>query len=472
MTNLEALRAALVQSPDNLPLLLLYAQASTEELRFAEAQVTYEGILQRDPYHKDAQLGLAQAFFLQGRVSEAAVRAERILQNDADYAPAHLFLSRIHLSEDNKPQALEHYQRALMLDAAISDPGLDKDLGKLLKAPRKSPASVQSDMQMPWDMENGDDDFPFDDGFYEEVTDFRPDSFFGFPQIEKPKVDFSDVGGMDDLKEEMRMKALYPQQRPDLFKAYGKKSGGALLLYGPPGCGKSMMARAAAGEMGMNLIPVNIHEIFDAYLGNSEKNLHQIFEYAKANAPAVLFFDEVEAFATDRRNLREAQVRNLVNQFLVELDNLCNLEQSNVLIIAATNAPWHIDPAFRRPGRFDRGVFVPPPDFQGRAAIVEMLSAEKPTAGINHDKLAEVTRGYSGADLKQLFELAADEALSQALHEDKIVPIKTATLLRALPKMLPSTLAWFESARNHLIYANQTGLYNDVLEYLKNVEKD
>ena len=146
-----------------------------------------------------------------------------------------------------------------------------------------------------------------------------------------------------------------------------------MLLYGPPGCGKTLISQATAGEIRSNFISVALHQILDLYIGNSEKNLHQLFQLARDHAPAILFFDEVDALAADRKDLRESGMRTLINQFLAEMDgNLADNE--GILILGATNAPWHLDAAFRRPGRFDRIIFIPPPDEDARIAIVELMA--------------------------------------------------------------------------------------------------
>ena len=161
------------------------------------------------------------------------------------------------------------------------------------------------------------------------------------------------------------MKIIYPLQNRALFKAYGKKLGGGVLLYGPPGCGKTLISKATAGEIQANFISVGIHQILDLYVGNSEKNLHQSFQLARENAPAILFFDEVDALAADRKDFRESAIRTMINQFLAEMDGNIGSNEG-ILILGATNAPWHLDAAFRRPGRFDRIIFVPPPDEPAR----------------------------------------------------------------------------------------------------------
>jgi SpoVK/Ycf46/Vps4 family AAA+-type ATPase len=283
--------------------------------------------------------------------------------------------------------------------------------------------------------------------------------------VEKSEVTFADVGGMDDIKEEIRMKIIYPLENRALFSAYGKKLGGGVLLYGPPGCGKTLISKATAGEINANFISVGIHQILDLYVGSSERNLHQLFQSARDNSPAVLFFDEVDALAADRKDFRESAMRTVINQFLAEMDGNVGSNEG-ILILGATNAPWHLDPAFRRPGRFDRIIFVPPPDESARKAIVDILGRDKPIKNLDAFALAKRTREYSGADLKSMFDIATERALSRAMKESRVVPITTEDLFQACKGTKPSTRVWFESAKNYALYANQGGFYDDVLSFL------
>jgi len=283
--------------------------------------------------------------------------------------------------------------------------------------------------------------------------------------LERPGINFSDIGGMESVKEEIRMKILYPLKNPDLFRAYGKKAGGGVLLYGPPGCGKTLISRATAGEIEANFLSIGIHQILDLYIGESEKNLHKLFEIARDNAPSILFFDEVDALAADRRDMRKSAGRTLINQFLAEMDgNVAG--NDGILILGATNAPWHIDPAFRRPGRFDRILFVPPPDEEARAAVIEVLARGKPIDGLDARALAAKTKDFSGADLKAIFDLAVERSLAQAMKTGQVIPIKQRDLIETAKGVKASTKAWFESAKNYALYSNQGGFYNDVLAFL------
>jgi transitional endoplasmic reticulum ATPase len=194
------------------------------------------------------------------------------------------------------------------------------------------------------------------------------------------------------------------------------------------------------------------------------KNLHKIFELARQNKPAILFFDEVDALASDRTTMKQSAGRNAINQFLAEMDG--NENNEGILVLGATNAPWQVDPAFRRPGRFDRVLFVPPPDEEARASIIEIMAQGKPIHKLDARALAKRTKDFSGADLKAVFDIASEEKLAVAMRENRIVPITTDDLVRAARSMQPSTKAWFESAKNYALYANQSGFYNDVLSFL------
>jgi SpoVK/Ycf46/Vps4 family AAA+-type ATPase len=274
---------------------------------------------------------------------------------------------------------------------------------------------------------------------------------------------------MERIKEEISIKIIQPLNNPDLYKAFGKKIGGGILLYGPPGCGKTFIAKATAGEINAKFISIGLHDILDMWIGNSEKNLHEIFELARRNAPCVLFFDEVDAMGASRSDLKQSAMRHVINQFLSEMDGV-NADNEGVLILAATNAPWSVDPAFRRPGRFDRIIFVEPPDTKAREEILQSLMKEKPAGEVDFQKLAKATDKYSGADLKAVIDIAVENKLRESMAKGVIQPVTTKDLLAAVKEHKPTTLEWFASARNYALYANESGLYDSILKYL-NIKK-
>ncbi len=282
----------------------------------------------------------------------------------------------------------------------------------------------------------------------------------------RPQVTFADVGGLESVKEDIRKRILHPLLHPDMYREYGRAAGGGLLLYGPPGCGKSLLAKAIAGEISARWMEVGIHEILDMWMGNSEKNLHALFQKAREQAPCVLYFDEIDALAADRHDMRRSAGRTTINQFLSELDG-STASNEGVLVFGATNSPWHLDPAFRRPGRFDRILFAPPPDEAGREAILQIQLRNRPLAPLDFRKLAKKSEGFSGADLKSVVERACDVVLSESIRSGKPPAlISTAHLLDALAKTTPSTKSWFETARNYALHANHDGQYDEILVHL------
>jgi SpoVK/Ycf46/Vps4 family AAA+-type ATPase len=278
---------------------------------------------------------------------------------------------------------------------------------------------------------------------------------------------FADVGGLADIKQQIERRIVLPFQKPALFARFKKRIGGGILLYGPPGCGKTLLARATAGEAGAKFFNVGISDVLDMYIGESERKLHAIFEKARSSTPAVLFFDELEALAGKRQFTREGHSSKLVSQFLSEMDGFAERTQG-VLILGATNVPWGLDPAFRRPGRFDRVLFVPPPDREAREAILEIHVKDRPHAGdLGLDALVRKTSGFSGADLENLVEAATDIAIEQSLDRGVEVPLSRAHLQQAIAQLRPTTLEWLTTARNHARYANEGGQYDAVLEFLE-----
>jgi AAA+ superfamily predicted ATPase len=448
MSSLEGLREAVRVSPENVPLLMLFAHACLEQVLPDEARDAYERVLAIDPGHHDARVGVARALYLKGANSEAAVRLEAVLGDRTDDVAALRLLARVLFAEGNLDGAREAYRRSLKSPGSAPDAELEADLGPTAAPPPAAPRRVSIDDRGV----DTDEDAPDDRSLLAE-------------KVERSSVRFDDIGGMEAVKEEIRLKILYPIQHPELYRAYGKAAGGGVLLFGPPGCGKTLLARAIAGETGSRFVSVQLHDILDLYLGNSEKALHELFELARRERPCALFFDEVDALAASRSDLRRSAGRTLVNQFLSELDGPDGGNEG-VLVVGATNAPWHMDSAFLRPGRFDRVLFVPPPDEAARAAIARIQARGRPVADLDEAAVAKKTPEFSGADLRSVFDVATERCLAEALKQGRVVPLSTKTLIAAAQTMKPSTRAWFESARNYALYSNASGLYDGVLTYL------
>jgi ATP-dependent 26S proteasome regulatory subunit len=445
---LRALRAALLVSPNNLPLRQHLADILMELGQFEEAEQEYRLALSLMPENQLLQLNLAAAFYHQGKNSQAMVLVENLLKSSEPPAFAHLLYARLLLHTGNVTNASAHFHIAVTLDPEINDPVLADRLGITDLSSQK--------IAVPEYKLTGD-----------KLSEYELDvSTVVEAPLERSTITFKDVGGMDAIKEEIRLKIVHPLAHPEIYQTYGQRIGGRVLMYGPPGCGKTYLARATAGEIKARFLSIGINDVLDMWLGNSEKNLHELFEQARRSKPCVLFFDEVDALAAKRTDMRYSSGRQIVNQFLAELDGV-ESPNDGILILAATNAPWHLDSAFRRPGRFDRILFVPPPDRHARANILRILCRHKPIEEIDYECLSKKTVNFSGADLKAIVDLAVERKLQAAIQQGMAKPLTTRDFLAAISAIRPSVTEWFSTARNYAIYANENGIYNDILNYLQ-----
>lgn len=355
--------------------------------------------------------------------------------------------ARILLALGRKAEAITDYRDAVRADASLRDADLDRHLSVV-----QTVGSGGADVI---------------DLTSRRVTRAE-EKELPVPQEPPERVTFADIGGLDEVKDQIRRKIILPFQKPSLYQKFRRKAGGGILLYGPPGCGKTMLARATAGECDAKFISIRIPDILDMYIGESEKRLAGAFASARADKPVVLFFDEVEAVAARRRFESHASQASLVSTFLAELDGI-DASNEGVLILAATNVPWAIDSAFRRPGRFDRVLFVPPPDVAARLSILRTHLQERPqAAGLDLKTIAARTSGFSGADLAGLVEEATDSAIDESLAgAETVAPISQAHLNDALRARRATTLEWLTTVRNYAKYSNEGGLYDDVVDFLK-----
>jgi SpoVK/Ycf46/Vps4 family AAA+-type ATPase len=218
--------------------------------------------------------------------------------------------------------------------------------------------------------------------------------------------------------------------------------------------------------MGAKFLSLSIVDVLDMWMGNSERNLHELFETARRSAPCVLFLDEVDAIGHKRSNLHSSAMRTLANQLLAEMDGM-ESRNEGVFLLAATNAPWDVDPALRRPGRLDRVVLVAPPDAPARAAILELHLRDRPIAKINLPKLVAATEDFSGADLAHLCDSAAEFAMHASIKSGVARTIEQDDFDRALRDVRPSVGPWFTAERNLELFANEGGIYDELAAYLK-----
>lgn len=434
---IAALLEALQFSPNNIRLRKHVAELLLQADRNDEAIDQWEEIY-RQTEDPTCQLNLGKAYSNSGnfrKAKEALLQAIQATQP----AEAYYLLSKACFALQENQEAGDYYQEALVRDVELADQEYEQAL-----------AERGVKVRLKVDVEGSD-------------NDYRPRDQ---DVLERPSTTFKDVGGLENLKEQIRMNIIYPFQNPSLFKTFGKKVGGGILMYGPPGCGKTFLARATAGECKARFITIAISDILDMYIGNSEKNLHKIFEIARGNIPAIIFIDELDAIGGSRQQMRYHHSRMLTNQLLNELDGI-DSNNNEILVLGATNSPWFVDSSLRRPGRFDRVLFVPPPDQSARAEIIQIHLKEKPTESIDYIKVAKGMEKYSGADIKAVCDTAADRVIMQAMKTGKVRSIRTEDLLEATKKTKPSTLEWLATAKNYATYSNTAGTYDDILDYLK-----
>jgi len=270
--------------------------------------------------------------------------------------------------------------------------------------------------------------------FLDALKDIQP-SALREVYVEVPEVRWSDIGGLEDVKQQLREAVEWPLKHPEFFKEMGIDSPKGVLLYGPPGCGKTLLAKAVATESEANFIAVKGPEVLSKWVGESERAIREIFSKARQAAPCVVFFDEIDSIVPRRGYRYDSGVTDrIVNQLLTEMDGLEKLE--GVVVIGATNRPDILDPALLRPGRFDRLVYVPPPDKAARLEILKVHTRRMPLAeDVDLERIAETTEGYTGADLAALCREAAILALREA---GKPTKVEMRYFLKAMEVVKPS----------------------------------
>jgi SpoVK/Ycf46/Vps4 family AAA+-type ATPase len=388
------------------------------------------------------------------------------VERNPDSLELRLHLAELLVAAGRYAEALTHCSAALTQDAANSTAlMLLQQCSAALSAPAP-PAGEKTGFN--WSAAE------------EQVSDIIEPAFVdygdGSPDVENERdldvlapsgVKLADIAGMKDVKTRLDLSLLGPIRNPELMKAYKVSARGGLLLYGPPGCGKTFLARAVSGEIDANFYPVGISDVLQQWLGNSERAVHEIFEVARRNAPCVLFFDEVDALGMRRANMTGGSgLRTVVNALLAEMDPATS-DNTGVYVLGATNAPWDVDPALRRPGRFDRMIFVGLPDSEARAEIVRYHLRERPVAGIDPKSIAARTDGFTGADLAHICDTATQLAMAESARSGQVRPISMADINAAMGEIRPSAGQWFDIARNVVEFGNRDGIYDDLAKYMR-----
>jgi len=435
--------------------------AAIEAIRRAVAAVPHDGAL---------RLHLAEMLIDADRRSEAVVELGAVLAAEPDHPGARRLMVAA-LSPESRgpsPRPVNHLlegtgDQAPAPDGQTTDPpSAETSMVRNLELGTGNPAAFDwhaaesqlDDIAAPMFVTSGDD---------AQAPGAEPVEAF---ETQRPTVTLADVGGMEGVKERLEAAFLAPMRNPELRRLYGKNLRGGLLLYGPPGCGKTFLAKALAGELGAAFISAGLSEILDMWIGSSERNVHELFAQARQAAPCVLFLDEIDALGQKRTQTRNSSMRTVVNQLLTELDGVSS-DNAGVYVLAATNQPWDVDPALRRPGRLDRTVLVLPPDSPAREAIFRFNLAARPVEGVDLRALAARSDGLSGADITYVCELATERAMMDGVRSGKVRMIGMGDLHHAFGEVRPSTSAWLETAKTVVQYGQDDGTFAELKAFLK-----
>jgi SpoVK/Ycf46/Vps4 family AAA+-type ATPase len=390
------------------------------------------------------------------------------VERNPDAVELRLHLAELLLADRRYAEALSHCSAALTKDSANAAAlAMLQRCSAAMAAP--SGESSESGQKEPFNWSTAE----------EQVADIIEPAFVdygGAPDVENERdidvvaasdVKLADVAGMQDVKARLEVSLLGPIRHPELMKAYKVSARGGLLLYGPPGCGKTFFAKAVSGEIGANFYPVGISDVLQQWLGTSERAVHDIFETARRNAPCVLFFDEIDALGMRRANMTGSSgLRTVVNSLLAEMDPAM-ADNTGVYVLGATNAPWDVDPALRRPGRFDRVIFVGLPDSEARAEIVKFHLRDRPVAGIDLKSISARTDGFTGADIAHICDTATQLAMADSVRLGEVRPVSMNDINAAMDEIRPSAGQWFDIARNVVEFGNRDGAYDDLAKYMR-----
>ncbi len=465
---LDSLRNAVAAMPDDVPLRLHLASLLLRAGQRDEAVRHLGAVLQRDPGNGEALAMLTASAEAAGQHPSAqpgpAVSSERKVAPPPDPASAAVVPDQADGDGRREPE-LPGDGAASPAAASAAPP----DGSPAASSGGPSAGESDGDATVSYDWSQAEDDLR--DVLPAMFLDDAGSTSAGLDEAraydaEHTGLTLADVAGMTEVKKRLEAAFLAPMRNPELRKLYGKSLRGGLLLYGPPGCGKTFIARAVAGELGARFITVSFADLIDMFVGRSERNIHELFEVARRNAPCVVFLDEVNAIGQKRSQLRNTPMRSAVNQLLLELDDVTS-NNSGVFLLAATNHPWDVDSALRRPGRFDRTLLVLPPDGTAREGVFRFHLRDRPVAGIDLARLSRLTDGYSGADIAHVCETAAERALLDSVRLGEPRLIGQADLEAAVSEVRPSLGTWFDTARNVALFANEGGAYDDLVAYLR-----
>ena len=415
-----------------------------EQNKFEEAIGLYTDAINIDPSYASAYFNRALSYAILNRYSEAMADAQKVLSLEPESFDAPYVMGIIYEYQHDYETATSWYEKALS-----RNPGYEQARARLEQIKnRLAPVPAILEEQKSTTLQTQSENTVVQEGQLKKV------------KWHKSNITFKDVVGMKKEKTLIYENIILAIKKPELLKAYGKKMGLGVIFYGPPGCGKTYFVNAIGGETGSNVMIARINEIVDMYAGNTEKNMHAIFEQARNNTPVVVFFDEIDALGGKRDGGggggdQQNFMRMAVNQFLQEMDGV-EKNPEGIFVIGATNQPWDIDPALKRSKRFGEAIYIPPPDYKTRKQAFIYNTRKMPIGRINFGRLARATVGFSQADIEEISDKAA---LIPAAEEDRTGKSRKI-LMRDFLRMIKThgnTLdEWYAMVKKQIISKTET----------------
>ncbi|MCL4389359.1 AAA family ATPase [Candidatus Marsarchaeota archaeon] len=380
-----------------------------ETSKMQEAIAEYNEAVNIDPKYADAYFNRALTYRILQEYDLAQRDLEKVMELQPKSWDAPLLIGDMSESKNDLLGAKFWYEKSLAnnpnyAEAKTRLQNIDAIMHADMKMPAGFPSGSGIKSSTAYKPAQAEQKTVIEDGQIKRLAFYKSDSNFG------------KVAGLEKIKQYLTENVVLAIKTPALFKKYGKQLGLGLILYGPPGVGKTYIVNALAGEADAKVFVAQINQIIDMYTGNTEKNLHAIFEAARDNTPCILVFDELDALGVKRGGgggEQSTAMRSAINQFLVEMNGL-EKNPEGIFVVGTTNQPWDIDPALKRSGRFGDRIYVGPPTYKERVAMLKLETKNKPKGFINYGRLARATTGYSPADIKKVVDKAAMRPL---LHE-------------------------------------------------------